>query len=262
MIYKSEVELRAWAADALPKLHAAGITAAIDSAHDYLIKLSIEQDGRSLGKLKVYHKPTKSQFKLDSGELREAVRVLPAIQAALDGLNVNTQVSSSAPRPSVLTGSSTGAGVKPAAPKAKPATPAVISSGWHIYVDGSYVRGRIGYGVVILKDGELHHTLHGIITDPDAKSVRQVAGELKATMEAIRWCEANAVTTVHIHHDYTGIAFWATGQWKTNTLITQEYADFMRKQPITIRWHKVAAHTGDYWNEMADRLAGGEVIDR
>ena len=231
----------------MPQLQAVGIDTAIDSVHDYLIKLSIGQGDRVFGKLKIYHKPTKALFTIDASELRDPDQILPQIRAALASAGVATAGASDAP--------------KMAKSRTLP-SPSPNLAGWHLYVDGSYVRGRIGYGVVLLQDGVLRHTLQGVVTDSEAKSVHQIGGELMATMEALRWCAEQGLTAVHIHHDYTGIAFWATGEWKTNTAVTQAYAHFMRAQSVTVTWHKVAAHTGDYWNEMADRLAGGQLLER
>ena len=50
---------------------------------------------------------------------------------------------------------------------------------------------------------------------------------------------------------------WATGQWKTNNPLTKAYAGEMQNlsNKISIFFHKVAAHTGVEYNELADKLA-------
>ena len=46
-------------------------------------------------------------------------------------------------------------------------------------------------------------------------------------------------------------------RWKRNNALTQQYAAFYDsiKNRVRIHFHKVAAHTGDTYNEMADVLA-------
>ena len=49
----------------------------------------------------------------------------------------------------------------------------------------------------------------------------------------------------------------ATKRWKRNNALTQQYAAFYDsiKNRVRVHFHKVAAHTGDTYNEMADVLA-------
>ena len=58
---------------------------------------------------------------------------------------------------------------------------------YHIYVDGSKLNGIVGYGVVILKDGEVIEEINGIVPDCDVQGTNQVAGELYAVRKAIEW---------------------------------------------------------------------------
>ncbi|MCK5521147.1 MAG: ribonuclease H, partial [Candidatus Marinimicrobia bacterium] len=56
--------------------------------------------------------------------------------------------------------------------------------------------------------------------------------------------------------DYTGIRDWAEKNWRAKNEYTQAYRDFMEKfKDIKIHWEKVAAHSGNRWNERADELA-------
>jgi ribonuclease HI len=127
--------------------------------------------------------------------------------------------------------------------------------GYEIYVDGSFINGATGYGVVILKDGVVIEELSGAVVNYSVNDTRQVAGELFAVEEALRWCEKNSVKDVAIYYDYLGIERWATGAWKANQAMTQDYAKFVRASGIRIRWHKVSSHTGNRWNDRADQLA-------
>ena len=69
--------------------------------------------------------------------------------------------------------------------------------------------------------------------------------------------DAELYQAFDICYDYAGIEMWATDQWKTNNPLTRQYADYMKRmnQKIVISFHKVAAHTGVEYNEMADRIA-------
>ena len=73
----------------------------------------------------------------------------------------------------------------------------------------------------------------------------------------MRYAVANGFQKLYIYHDYEGIAKWCQGLWKANkegTKAYKEYYDSIREK-LQIVFVKVAAHTGDKYNEMADRLA-------
>ena len=126
---------------------------------------------------------------------------------------------------------------------------------YEIYVDGSHINGATGYGAVILKDGSVIDELCGAVDVAEVSNTRQVAGELMAVKEALKWCLEHSISEVSIYFDYLGIEKWATGQWKTNQTLTKDYSRFVRECRIKIHWHKVASHTGDRWNDRADALA-------
>lgn len=131
----------------------------------------------------------------------------------------------------------------------------MIKYQYEIYVDGSFINGATGYGAVILKNGKVVDELCGAVAASEVNNTRQVAGELIAVKEALKWCREHSINEVSIYYDYLGIEKWATGQWKTNQPLTQEYARFVRESPIKIHWHKVDSHTGNRWNDRADALA-------
>ncbi|CUH95747.1 hypothetical protein P22_1827 [Propionispora sp. 2/2-37] len=135
-----------------------------------------------------------------------------------------------------------------------------LSSGrhYHIYVDGSYDHNKKQYswGFAVYRNGKVIHTASGVGKQADAAAIRNVAGELEATVEAVNWAKHQDVDTITIHHDYIGISEWATGRWKTNNEITRAYAAFIRQHLDWIHFNKVAGHTGVEGNELADKLAG------
>jgi ribonuclease HI len=95
----------------------------------------------------------------------------------------------------------------------------------------------------------------GAVSKEHAGKARNVAGELIGVGQAIKWCEANDIPAIDLYYDYEGIEAWARGRWKAKQDMTQRYAQFMRQTPVKVRYHKVKAHTGDKWNEEADKLA-------
>lgn len=133
--------------------------------------------------------------------------------------------------------------------------PMTDSKHYQIYVDGSNINESVGYGVVIIKGGKVVDEFYGTVPADLVQRTQQIAGEIFAVRKAIEWCQKNSVNTVSISHDYDGIEKWATGEWQTKHPLTRQYADFIRKCGIKIAWHKVESHTGDRWNERADKLA-------
>ena len=93
--------------------------------------------------------------------------------------------------------------------------------------------------------------------NPESLALRNVAGEMLGAMFAVKWCVRNGYSAVEICYDYMGIEMWATGGWKAKNDLTQKYAAFMKEngKEIRISYRKIAAHTGDRYNEEADRLA-------
>ena len=99
--------------------------------------------------------------------------------------------------------------------------------------------------------------MNGSDNDPDYLSMRNVAGEILGSETAIEWAIEKGYEKVIIYYDYEGIQKWADNLWKANkpgTIRYKEYVADKRKQ-IEVSFCKVAAHTGDTYNEMADKLA-------
>ena len=125
---------------------------------------------------------------------------------------------------------------------------------YEVYTDGSFQDGRYSYGYVFIRDGEVVYESNGVGEDREAAEMRNVAGELTAVMRAVKKAEA-LQARILIHHDYSGIAHWVTGEWKTANKFTQAYVVFMRNRRRFFEFQKVAGHSGDKFNDYADRLA-------
>ena len=126
------------------------------------------------------------------------------------------------------------------------------------YIDGSYNKGTntVGSGGVIFLNGN-RETFSFPSTDERYTSFWNVAGELLAAMYVIKYAVDRGIPECSLYYDYMGIEMWATKGWKRNNALTQQYAAFYDsiKDRVRVHFHKVAAHTGDTYNEMADALA-------
>ncbi len=95
------------------------------------------------------------------------------------------------------------------------------------YVDGSYSPKSVdsnlsGWGVVF-EDGE---TLSGTIPH---EGMRQVAGEVIATIKALRAAIRKEVRLVRVFYDYEGLPKWASKEWKAKNPMTKTYQDLFKQ---------------------------------
>ena len=144
-------------------------------------------------------------------------------------------------------------------PPVKPAVDWLADDTIEAYVDGSFDRSssRYAYGVVIVKNGQVVETFNEANNDPRYVESFQIAGEVFGALAAIRWAIQKSYKAINIRYDYMGIEQWATGMWKTNKPVSQDYAaQFKELAPfIAVHFQKEKAHTGVEYNEMADQLA-------
>lgn len=127
-----------------------------------------------------------------------------------------------------------------------------------IYVDGSYnkVTKEFSYGMIILKDGqELKFAKK--FSDKELAMMHNVAGEIKGAEAAMEYALGHSFESIVIYHDYEGIAKWCLGDWKTNKDGTKAYKAYYDsvKGKLRIRFVKVAGHSNDKYNDIADELA-------
>ena len=125
------------------------------------------------------------------------------------------------------------------------------------YVDGSYrhVDKTFSYGAVLFNE-DIYETYSKRFYDEDA-SMRNVSGEIKGAMYAMKRAIELNKDTLYIHYDYAGIENWALGNWKTNKEGTIEYKNFYDsiKDKLDVKFIKVKAHSGVEYNEVVDKLA-------
>ncbi|MBP5305164.1 MAG: reverse transcriptase-like protein, partial [Lachnospiraceae bacterium] len=84
-----------------------------------------------------------------------------------------------------------------------------------------------------------------------------VAGEIRASEEAIKLALKLGIKKITIYHDYEGIAAWPLRKWKANKEGTIAYRDFFDsvKGSVDVSFVKVKGHAGVEFNELADTLA-------
>ena len=132
------------------------------------------------------------------------------------------------------------------------------------YTDGSYdaLTKAFSCGVVLLTPNGRFFMNEKYSANDNNTETRNVAGELKGAELAIRYAMLNGYRRVRIYHDYEGVAAWAAGEWQAKSEVARLYVDFIGKasSKIEIQFQKVAAHTGNKYNEIADKLAKNALI--
>lgn len=126
------------------------------------------------------------------------------------------------------------------------------------YVDGSFDKDSnyYSYGAVIFTD-KGKETYSQKENDINIVDMRNVAGEIKGAMYAMREALAKGKDILYLHYDYMGIEKWALAEWKTNKIGTKAYKEYYDsiKKDLKVVFIKVDAHSGVQYNEEADQLA-------
>lgn len=126
------------------------------------------------------------------------------------------------------------------------------------YVDGSYRKEdhSYSYGVYLYSEDLEEKYSKRFFDEENAKS-RNVSGELKGAIVAMKRGVELGYKKMYLHYDYRGIEDWALGNWKTNLNLTREYKKTYDevKDKMEVQFIKVDAHTGIYYNELVDKLA-------
>lgn len=132
------------------------------------------------------------------------------------------------------------------------------------YVDGSYnpETRKFSYGVVMFHNNKEIH-LSEMVDDEELALMRNVAGEIKGAEAAMHYAYSKNCKTLTLYHDYEGISKWCLGLWKANKPGTIAYKQFYDgiKLNLNVKFVKVKGHSGDYYNDLADRLAKKELFN-
>ena len=144
---------------------------------------------------------------------------------------------------------------------------------YNVFTDGSY-KNIPGLGefygsaafIVPGDDVEKGVTLTKAGND-EYVSLHNVSGEIFAVMMAMEHClnvlHVNKEDTIHIFHDFVGIANWVKRKgekdyWRAKNQTTQTYAAYMNslvKTTTNLVFHHVTGHSGNVGNELVDKLA-------
>lgn len=131
------------------------------------------------------------------------------------------------------------------------------------FVDGSFnsEKGIYGYGGFISYAGKIE-TVSGSGKDEELLKMRNVSAEILGAMAVIEKAYSLGIKNISLYYDYAGIECWATGAWKTKNIHTMNYKKTMQKymKKMNIRFVKVKAHSGDFFNTMVDRFAKNAAL--
>ena len=129
------------------------------------------------------------------------------------------------------------------------------------FVDGSYTVNnpdKYGCGLILITPDGNEIEFSYANDNKDAVKLRNVAGELSASMRAMSEAITMGYKELIIHHDYTGIKCWITGEWKCKNNITKAYKNFYEmhvKNKLVVNFVWVKGHSGNEYNERVDKLA-------
>lgn len=238
MAYICEEELKSVYFGLEQRLLALGFEPEIALIRDYLLKIQIREKDVPLGKLIIDYSPKRQSWNLrkDSDMAEEQFSRI----TGLLGVIPDNKPKSNPGKKKTQNGDKFEYDVKTL---------------YHAFVDGSFIDGCTGYGAVILKGNDVVAELSGKVDSYEAFDSRQVAGEIRAVIEVLEWCKEQNIHEITIFYDFQNIGKWATGEFRTNTPMTQAYKEYIDNSDVKITWVKVESHTGIEFNERADALA-------
>ena len=129
------------------------------------------------------------------------------------------------------------------------------------YVDGSWkpsYPNRVGGAAIIVNDNDTTEELMFYRDSEEMAQMRQICGELIASMESVRIATQRGYDLVRINYDYLlGVEMWVNGKWKAKNKYTEMYKNYMNEmsKKIKIEFIKVKAHSDNCFNQYADYLA-------
>ena len=131
---------------------------------------------------------------------------------------------------------------------------------FNIFTDGSWrpsTPNRVGAGIVVVENDKIVEEFMLYRDNEEMAQMRQICGELIASMEGVRIAVERNYDKVVINFDYEGVEKWCTGVWGAKNKYTQMYKKYMNdmNKKIKIEFIKVKAHDNNTFNDYADYLA-------
>lgn len=218
MAYKHEEQLRSKAEEFIKRARKIGLKAKLTIAmvRDYQIKIQAETSGY----INIYYSAKNQAFSLTTHELHDR-SLASKVEDCWNGLETSQSRA--------------------------------YSDAYQAFVDGSFLDSKVGYGAVIVHNGQEIKRLWGEVDHHIEQ--RQIAGELTAVLQVLAWCGEQKIEAIDILYDYEGLEKWATGEWAAKNDATRAYSTAVQASPIVVTWHKVKSHAGIRWNDVADELA-------
>lgn len=145
-----------------------------------------------------------------------------------------------------------------------------------VYTDGSYFESRkeVCGGYVIVQDGKAVAAERFKSNNSLFTQSWNVSGELAAvvlmTKKLLPAVGKNRDCTVIINYDYKGVANYLNKgdqAWQAKKQISYWYVEsmkeLMKEYPnCNLKFNKVKAHSGVYWNEVVDTIAKGNPLPK
>lgn len=122
------------------------------------------------------------------------------------------------------------------------------------FIDGSYKDNKIGFGIVMTKNGK-ETCFRGVTTG----QLRNISGELIAFLFSLHTMKELGIKVANVVYDYEGVLKWLTGEWRAKNDEVAEYVkfanEFISLNEMTIYYYKCKSHSGNVMNNKADKLA-------
>ena len=132
------------------------------------------------------------------------------------------------------------------------------------FTDGSFDEKSKAYGsgVYIFAPDNIKVELSSRGNNAKYIDLRNIAGEIIAVLSVVDWAWKNGYEIINIFYDYEGVEKWANGEWRANKNLTQYYSQFIKDKSdvIKINFIKVKGHSNNKYNDRADLLAKGAVL--
>lgn len=133
------------------------------------------------------------------------------------------------------------------------------------FTDGSYdeTKNCYGSGVYIFLPKGKTEELSVKGSDPNFVGERNIAGEVMAVTYAVDWAIAKGYDKITIFYDLQGLGEWARGSWNTNTNCSKFFKAYIqdKSRVLDIELQKVKGHSNNIYNNKADSLARGAILD-
>lgn len=139
--------------------------------------------------------------------------------------------------------------------------------------DGSSGSGRLGVGAVLVDSGG--SIIDSLSMEVDRITIRETYNtsdvsnptmEMYALLIALRRFSNKFQFGDEIESfaDYKGVMYWMYHEWKINKpyiyMIREDITTEVKNQRLSMKYSHVKGHDGNYYNELADKLAKGEIL--